>query len=520
MMLVMALLACTVGAPLWITCLADPMVSPPSPRISLSADNVRQPSEATWVIPTATSEGQTELQAGWNLVCLRVAPSNSAIAQVLSSIAGHYEMVSSYAAASGTWLSYNPSLPGAATLHELHEDTAFWILMTQAGTLTVSGSLANSTSQQLYGGWNLVAYPAMESRDVEHALESISGHYTLVYGYSEGSSTSWRRYSTSTPTWANTLTSFDPGHGYWVNVTQNCTLSMDSGRERFGVAANGAITEYDYARLGIGWYHNWGVYNSAPDGLTYFATAGTYGKTVAQQSATIEAHLANYPERYPDGMVWFIGNEPGYDDGWFSPAEYAQFYHEWRTYLKGLNPSFQIGTGAIVPLSGLYIIQDDWELGIYWFSEVRAEYQALYGQEMPVDWYNIHTYLRADSEALFYDNIEQFRQRMASHWNARAKPLVITEMGNLVEDDTEVVQAMMIRAFDYLRTATSSDYGCTTDGNRLVQKWAWFALTGWSPSAGNHRWDTTALFDYDTKGILPLGETHASYANTYHNTTP
>jgi len=510
MLLIMAILACIAGGPLWSTSLADPIVSSPLPRIGLGADNTRQPTETLRVILTDTSEGQTELQAGWNLACLRVAPSNSAIAQVLSSIAGHYELVNGYDAASGTWLTYNPNAPGAATLHELHEDTAFWILMTQADTLTVSGTRPSGVTQQLYTGWNLVAYPAMESREVNHAFESISGYYTLVYGYEEGSVNPWRRYSTATPAWASSLTHLEPGHGYWVYATLNCTLSVTSGMERFGVAANGAITEYDYPELGIGWYHNWGISNSGPAGLTFFATAGTAARTVAQQSGAIESNLASHPERYPDGMVWLIGNEVGWDDG-FSPTEYAQFYHDWYTYLKGLNSTFQVGTGAILPLVGVYWGEGGRLNGIEWFTEVRSHYQTLYGGEVPVDWYNMHVYLEND----YYGTIQQFRQAIASQWNGRAKPLVITEIGSLQLGNETQIPTFMTEVFDYMNSATSQQYGCTTDGNRLVQRWAWFALTGWSADKGNHRWDFTALFNYDTKGMLPVGETYADYTATH-----
>ena len=473
------------------------------------------------VIPTATSEGQTELQAGWNLVCLRVAPSNSAIAQVLSSIAGHYELVNGYDTASGTWLTYNPNVPGAATLHEIHEDTAFWILMTQADTLTVSGTQPGGVTQQLSTGWNLVAYPAMESRTVAKALESISGHYTLVYGYTGDPANPWRRYSVAAPSWANTLSHLEPGRGYWVYVSEARTLHIGTGLQRFGVAANGGIADFDYAHVGVGWFHNWGPGNNVPPegGLTFCGTVGAWGGTVAAGSASIEWWLSTYPERYPDGMVWFIGNEIGWDDGGFTATQYAQHYHEWHTYIKGLNATFQIGPGALLPIFQAY---HGYTLtGIEWMTEVRIQYQHLYGTPMPVDVYNMHVYYLyptfRDEEV--YDTIQWLRQAMADTWDARDKPLYITEIGNLYSASTTQVQGRMQATFDYLTAATSEQYGCTTDNNLLVQKWAWFSLSGWSPDEGNHRWDYTALFDYDTKEIKPLGETYATFTSTYANAT-
>ena len=112
----------------------------------------------------------------------------------------------------------------------------------------------------------------------------------------------------------------------------DCPLT-NTGNERFGVAVNGRITDYDYPRLGIGWYHNWGHYNHDPAGLTFYGTVGAFGRTVAQDSAAIEEQMSLRPDRYPDGMSWFVGNEVGWDDG-FTPAGYAQHYHAWHVYLK------------------------------------------------------------------------------------------------------------------------------------------------------------------------------------------
>ena len=167
------------------------------------------------------------LQPGWNLVSLPVIPSDSATSQVLSSIEGNYDLVFGYDACVDQWISYDPDVPGLCTLCDIHVDSAIWIKASQAATLSVSGSLPGSTEQVLCPGWNLVAYPAGESRELTQALLSISGYYTLVYGYQAGSTSPWQRYSIEAPSWANSLTHLGPGYGYWVYVTQNCTLTID-----------------------------------------------------------------------------------------------------------------------------------------------------------------------------------------------------------------------------------------------------------------------------------------------------
>jgi len=167
------------------------------------------------------------LHPGWNLVSVPIVPDDRSVAQVLSSVAEHYDLVSSYSNCLGVWLSYDPSSPGVATLTELDEATAFWIHMTQADALVVSGTTPGSTHQSLCQGWNMVAYPAAQSRDVAQALSSISGYYTAIYAYEGGTSNPWQRYFVDAPPWANELSQFEPGYGYWVLVSGNCTLAVE-----------------------------------------------------------------------------------------------------------------------------------------------------------------------------------------------------------------------------------------------------------------------------------------------------
>jgi len=167
------------------------------------------------------------LRPGWNLVSVPIVPADRSVAHVLSSIAGYYDLVSSYSNCLGVWLSYDPSSPGTATLTELDEGTAFWVSMTEADTLVVSGTPPGSTHQSLCQGWNMVAYPTAESRDVAQALSSISGYYTAVYACEGGISNPWKHYFVDAPPWVNDLSQFEPGYGYWVRVSGNCTLVVE-----------------------------------------------------------------------------------------------------------------------------------------------------------------------------------------------------------------------------------------------------------------------------------------------------
>jgi C1A family cysteine protease len=165
------------------------------------------------------------LPSGWSLVSLPIIPDNTQPERVLMTATGSYDLVHAYEAQAQTWRTYDPARPAQATLTQIDERTAFWMRATEPVTLTVYGQSPASTSQSLYTGWNLVAYPRGSAQSVIGALTSIAGRYRSVFG-SAANPSGWECYDTAQPDWAHTLHEMQPGKGYWVRVDQNCTLEM------------------------------------------------------------------------------------------------------------------------------------------------------------------------------------------------------------------------------------------------------------------------------------------------------
>jgi hypothetical protein len=148
---------------------------------------------------------------------------------------------------------------------------------------------------------------------------------------------------------------------------------------------------------------------------------------------------------------------------------------------------------------------------------VLDAYKARYGVNIPADVFNLHVYgfgRSMDFDYIFVPTITTYRQVMANK-GFRDKSLIITEVGVLEgvyvwDIPTSYVTSFMVQAFDWLRTARSDTTGMPTDDNRLVQRWAWFAFTSWHAS-DPHKWDKTALFNYDTKQITTVGEQYRDY---------
>jgi hypothetical protein len=117
---------------------------------------------------------------------------------------------------------------------------------------------------------------------------------------------------------------------------------------------------------------------------------------------------------------------------------------------------------------------------------------------------------------VFRQRIIDFRQWMADK-GEHDKPLIVTEYGVLLYEDfydengqqfpAERVGPFMQGTFDFFRTYTDPSIGYPADGNRLVQRWAWFSVDG-----NPWYWGGT-LFDPDTHALRPLGEYFRDYTN-------
>jgi len=171
------------------------------------------------------------LQVGWNLVSFNLHPTDTAIGAVLADIAGHYDLVYAWDATGGTpgnWLKYDPAFPFLSSLTTLNENQGFWIHMTVADTLDVSGTIVPTSTISLWdnaGGWNLVGYPSNTNRSLPGA---ITAETNQLYSYHASDvADPWKLYDRDIPIpELNDLQTLSPGWGYWMYVTADSTWSI------------------------------------------------------------------------------------------------------------------------------------------------------------------------------------------------------------------------------------------------------------------------------------------------------
>ncbi len=233
--------------------------------------------------------------------------------------------------------------------------------------------------------------------------------------------------------------------------------------------------------------------------------------------ATYWANIGRLVDQNP-GHLWFVGNEPDNPCrfGTFS-GEYVERYHKMYEFIKGRDPTAQVGIGGVVLPS---------QIRRTWLDRVLAAYQGRYGAPMPIDVWNVHNLLLSEcpgpclpddpnpcdpalrcsggyvpeelwcQKGLYFSYADQsnadafkqliveFRQWMKDK-GFQDKPLILTELGVLAKSvegscpncyPREKVNQYMFDVFDFMMTEKDPQTGYPADDYRLVQRWTWYSL--------------------------------------------
>ena len=146
---------------------------------------------------------EISLNAGWNLISLNVVPASYATEDIFQGISGLIQIKNAA-------YSHMPSMAAHFnTLGNLAVNEGYWVNMSAPATLSVDGNPvdASATPISLKAGWNLVSYLPATAKATATALSSISPYLQQVDHMGESPAT------------------MEPGKGYWVKVSQACTLT-------------------------------------------------------------------------------------------------------------------------------------------------------------------------------------------------------------------------------------------------------------------------------------------------------
>jgi hypothetical protein len=131
-------------------------------------------------------------------------------------MSGAYDVVWGYPGQS--WQFYDPNNQSGSALETMQAGMGYWVNITPAGTLSLSGT-APPSSLSLLKGWNLAGYNGASCAAASTALSSLGSALQAAWGYA---GQSWKVYD-PTDAAGSTLVQLCPENGYWIEVNQAAT---------------------------------------------------------------------------------------------------------------------------------------------------------------------------------------------------------------------------------------------------------------------------------------------------------
>ncbi len=176
--------------------------------------------------PLAPNYQTFPLDVGWSLVSINMSNDDMQPASVFSSVLPSLGRLISLDEV------YDPDMPSHLnTLTTISNAQAYWVNMRNDDTYVEYGTMCDfsSTLIQLQAGWNLLAYPLVDSSTLTTALAAIMPSVIQVKNQNQV-------FDTGVPAYFNTLDTLEPSTGYWINVSEDCSFYyphyVDTGANR------------------------------------------------------------------------------------------------------------------------------------------------------------------------------------------------------------------------------------------------------------------------------------------------
>jgi hypothetical protein len=309
-------------------------------------------------------------------------------------------------------------------------------------------------------------------------------------------------------------------------VPQTQTPAPPVRRAGFGAGIpSGSLSVEAANALGLSWGVVWSTGCSTPAGVECWLTVRVSQNGFRPDAAQLAAQVVARP-----GAMWMVGNEP--DVIWqdnVTARQYAIHYHDVYTLIKQADPTARVAVGGV---------SQPTPLRLRYLDQALDSYRELYGQPMPVDAWTVHMYILREERGSWgtdippgfventgelveidqHDDMDIFRRyvgdfrRWMTQRGYRDCELAVTEYGILMPEDYGFpparVRKFMWATFDYFLTATDAATGLPADGNRLVQRWAWFSVNDKLYPAGD-------LVNPATGQLTPAGVSFAEYVQTH-----
>jgi len=192
--------------------------------------SLSMPAKSTRILRVGLSAGQVAeipLVKGWNLVSFPGVPDSNLVADLIKPIQGQVDLLYAYDALEQRWVTHSVAAPFASELERVAPGQGLWVHALADVTWPVRCVGQSAATIPLAAGWNLVGYPFAAAQGMAAMVAPLGERLQSIYAYdATDAADPWRTY---TPGWpVSTLTSLQPGKGYWVQVDQACSWTLQA----------------------------------------------------------------------------------------------------------------------------------------------------------------------------------------------------------------------------------------------------------------------------------------------------
>ncbi|MCF8372832.1 MAG: T9SS type A sorting domain-containing protein [Bacteroidales bacterium] len=167
-----------------------------------------------------------DFNGGWNLMSFYIHPLNMATVNVFESIAGQLNYVKE------ELYFYAPGNP-FGQLTNIADGQGYFVNVDNTLQFCQYGWLLQPQDVHipLVAGWNLIGYPSSSPQAIQNGMAGIMPWLLKVKN-------SLSAFDPSYPPFYNTLNTLNPGDGFWVKVSANCTLTYPQPTKNLEIDEN------------------------------------------------------------------------------------------------------------------------------------------------------------------------------------------------------------------------------------------------------------------------------------------
>lgn len=159
------------------------------------------------------------LTAGSNMISLPFQPLDARPEILTGGIQANLISIMSYH--QGKWKSYNPREPDFNDLESMAPGVGYWVKMSGAATLTVTGTIPSGTTT-LVAGQNMVGYASLARRDIRDALGSAFSGLNSIWIFQNGY---WATFNALDDNFSD-FSMLEPGRGYFFVMNKAASWSL------------------------------------------------------------------------------------------------------------------------------------------------------------------------------------------------------------------------------------------------------------------------------------------------------